>query len=485
MEEETIVLYPSPGVGHVWSMVELAKLLLSRRRRRDKFSVAILITDGFMDSPSLLSYLHTISLSHPSIFFHRLPPISVQLPSPQRRRSMISVAFEFLRLNAPNVRRSLLEISNRSSIPALIIDFFCTSALPVAGELQIPTYYYFTSGASALSAYLFFPTIDKQISGSFRDLATTHIHIPGLPPIRASHMPEPVLDRTDSAYEDVLYFSINLTKADGILVNSFPELETLSVKTIADGLCTPEASIPPIYYVGPLISKTEEKSGINEELEGSEKVEAARHKCVSWMNGQPSKSVVFLCFGSRGTFSAAQLNEIAVGLERSGHRFLWVVKQPPEDQTSKQVHELKLSVNLEKLMPEGFLERTKGRGLVVESWAPQVEVLNHDSVGGFVTHCGWNSVLEAVVAGVPMLAWPLYAEQHVNRGALVENMKVALTVGVGDDGLVSSFELESRVSELMSSEIGGHLRRTIEKMKELALASSTVIDDILDVILSR
>ncbi|XP_047307953.1 UDP-glycosyltransferase 88F4-like [Impatiens glandulifera] len=460
MENETIVLYPSPGIGHVWSMVELAKLI--QRRQPDKVSITILITNGFMDSPSLLSYLHRITLSHSSISFRRFPSISV------------ADFLEFIRLNDPNVRQSLLEISNTSSIKALIIDFFCTSALPIAAHLQIPVYYYFTSGASALAAYLYFPTIHKQVSGSFRDLTTTDINIPSLPPLPASHMPEPILDRADPAYEAILSFCLSLPKSDGILVNSFPELETASVKAIADGLCTPDVTTPPIYYVGPLISTAIDES------------EAIQHKCLSWLNEQPTKSVVFLCFGSRGSFSSAQLKEIAFGLERSGHRFLWVVKQPQENKTNKQIHESKLSVDLDELMPEGFFERTKDRGLVVESWAPQVEVLNHESVGGFVTHCGWNSVLEATVAGVPMVAWPLYAEQHVNRVAMVENMKVAITVEEGDDGIVSRFELEKRVKELMDSdsEIGRRLRETIEKMKESALASSTVVDDFLNLILS-
>ena len=97
------------------------------------------------------------------------------------------------------------------------------------------------------------------------------------------------------------------------------------------------------------------------------------------------------------------MKEIANGLERSGKRFLWVVKNPPSNDKSNQIA-VTADVDLDALMPEGFLERTKDRGMVVKSWAPQVAVLNHPSVGGFVTHCGWNSVLEAVVAGVPMVA---------------------------------------------------------------------------------
>lgn len=122
---------------------------------------------------------------------------------------------------------------------------------------------------------------------------------------------------------------------------------------------------------------------------------------------------MFLCFGSKGTFSKEQFKEMAVGLERSNQRFLWVVRSQLE---------------LEVLLLEGFLERTKDRGLVVKSWAPQVAILSHESVGGFVTHCGWNSITEVVSYGVPMVAWPLYAEQEVNSVVLVEEMKLAIPI---------------------------------------------------------
>ena len=108
---------------------------------------------------------------------------------------------------------------------------------------------------------------------------------------------------------------------------------------------------------------------------------------------------------------------MARGLEMSGQRFLWVVPGPPggeEDDGQKP------DAGLGALLPEGFLARTKGKGLVVEAWAPQREVLAHGAVGGFVTHCGWNSVLEAIMGGVPMLAWPMYAEQRMNKVFLVD-----------------------------------------------------------------
>ena len=118
------------------------------------------------------------------------------------------------------------------------------------------------------------------------------------------------------------------------------------------------------------------------------------------------------------------------------------------------------------------MERTKDRGLVVKSFAPQVAVLNKDSIGGFVTHCGWNSTLEAVVTGVPMIAWPLYAEQHLNRNILVQDMRMAIPVEQREeDGFVSAIELEKRMRELMESDIGKELRKRSWKMRENALAA--------------
>nr|POF05195.1 udp-glycosyltransferase 88a1 [Quercus suber] len=128
--------------------------------------------------------------------------------------------------------------------------------------------------------------------------------------------------------------------------------------------------------------------------------------------------------------------------------------------------------DLDSLLPEGFLGRTKERGLVVKSWAPQVAVLNHNSIGGFVSHGGWNSVLEAVCARVPMVAWPLYAEQRFSRVVLVEDVKIALWMNESKDGFVSTTEVEKRVRELMDSENNNStVRERVIALKEGAKAT--------------
>ena len=276
-------------------------------------------------------------------------------------------------------------------------------------------------------------------------------------------MAKPILDREDKAYEFFLNMFIHLPRSAGIIVNTFEALEPRAVKTILDGLCVLDGPTPPIFCIGPLIAADDRSGGGGGGGGGGSGIP----ECLTWLESQPKRSVLFLCFGSLGLFSEEQLKEIAVGLERSGQRFLWVVRSPPSKDPSRRFL-APPEPDLNSLLPDGFLDRTKERGLMVKSWAPQVAVLNHASVGGFVTHCGWNSVLEAVCAGVPMVAWPLYAEQRFNRVVLVEEMKLAFPMEESEEGFVTATEVEKRVRELMESEEGNTLRLRIMAMKEAA-----------------
>ncbi|KAJ4964077.1 hypothetical protein NE237_024016 [Protea cynaroides] len=440
------------AAGHLVSMVELGKLIL--RHYHHRFSVTILLGQGSLDTPDTTSFIHRICQTTDSITFHFLPILSVKPSYNHFNRA------EFTRLNNPNLRQALQTISKTSRIRAFVIDFFCTPALSIASDLGIPTYYFITSGAVMLAFFLYLPIIHNQISKSLKDIPTTHLHFPGLPPMPASYLPERVHDRENQGYSEFLQIGLNLRRSNGIMINTFECLEPTVIKAITDGLCAPDAPTPPLYCIGPLTASPKNESGESKTV----------NQCMSWLDAQPSQSVVFLSFGSRGVFSAAQVREIAIGLDNSGQRFLWVVRQPvSEDNNYHRSLELK-DPDLEALLPEGFLDRTKERGFVVKLWAPQVEVLNHESVGGFVTHCGWNSVLEAVCAGVPMVAWPLYAEQRMNKAVLVEDMKLAMPMEELEDGLVTAAEVEKRVTALMNSEEGKLLRERSRKMKEEAMS---------------
>ncbi|KAM0833762.1 hypothetical protein ACQ4PT_064071 [Festuca glaucescens] len=236
----------------------------------------------------------------------------------------------------------------------------------------------------------------------------------------------------------------------GVLVNTFESLESRAVQSLRDPLCVPGRTLPPIYCVGPLVG------------EGAKDGDGAqRNECLAWLDSQPDSSVAFLCFRSKGTLSAEQLKEMAVGLERSGQQFLWSVRTPAGSYDVKKYLEVCPEPDLDALMPEGFLERTKDRGLVVKSWVPQVDMLRHRSTGAFVTHCGWNSMLEAVAAGVPMLCWPLEAEQKKNKVCMTEDLGVTVELGGYVAGFVKADEVDAKVRLVIEGEEGRQLRARV------------------------
>ncbi|KAJ4971166.1 hypothetical protein NE237_004265 [Protea cynaroides] len=345
--KDTIVLYPSPFIGHIVSMVELAKLIVLHHSHC--FSITVILTTGLFDTPAVTSYIDHISQTIPSINFHRFPPLS-NPPSlqPSPTRHPVAIIYKFIRLNNPNFLNTLQTISCNSSIAAIVIDFFCNGAFDVAANLNIPLYYYCTSGASALALFLHMPTIHNQTDKSIEDLGNTVLHFPGLPTILASQMPMSTRNRNNGAYNELLEMAINLPKSRGIITNTFAALDSRAIKAIAKGDCTPSVVLPMVFYIGPLIAEPRDQS------DGSD--------CLSWLGGQPSRSVVFLCFGSGGEFTAEQIQEIALGLERSGQRFLWVVRSPPEIDDSWVPSSDSDDFDLEALMPEGFLDRIRDRG---------------------------------------------------------------------------------------------------------------------------
>lgn len=460
--KETIVLYPSVFKGHFVSMVELGKTLLDHYHHHHSqpppFSVTIIISLPPHEADFTAPYISSVSATHPDISFLRLPVPSDIPPNFFSPVDFISSSFDYVRLNNP-VLHSSLSKSGKSTVKALILDFFCTASSSVGASLGIPVYYYYTSGASGLAEFLHLPTIHRNFPHSLKDLdPDTTIEIPGLPQVKPRDMPQTAIDRSSRVYGWFLETARDMAQAAGLITNTFHSFEESAVRALRDGLCVTEGPTPPTFCVGPVVT-TENQGG-----------DGDRHECLRWLDSQPSRSVVLLSFGSMGKFSARQLNEMALGLERSRIRFLWVVRAPPpEDEAWSLISEPEPSIEL--FLPDGFLERTRERGFVVESWAPQVAVLNHGSVGGFVTHCGWNSVLEAVCAGVPMLAWPLYAEQRLNRNYIVEESRVALAVKESDDGFVSADELDERMTELMSTEKGEAVRKRVLVMKGEAAAA--------------
>lgn len=227
-----------------------------------------------------------------------------------------------------------------------------------------------------------------------------------------------------------------LKKADGIVVNTFLELEEHAIVALAG-----DGGVPAVYPIGPLLQDEEEPAD-----EGARR---RRVEILGWLDEQPDSSVVFLCFGTNGCFNEVQVREIAAALERSGQRFLWSLRKPPCKEKAEGIGEY---TNPGEVLAEGFLERTAAVGRVI-GWAPQMAVLSHRAVGGFVSHCGWNSILESVSCGVPIAVWPMFAEQQTNAFQLVKELEIAVEIKMdyrkNAPVLVPADKIHNGIRELM------------------------------------
>ncbi|VAH09554.1 unnamed protein product [Triticum turgidum subsp. durum] len=391
----TVVLHACLGVGHLIPMVELAKLFLGR-------GVAVVIAvptppastaDFFSSTASAVAGLEA---ANPSIAFHHLPPPDYPDPNPHPFLQML----DLLRLTVPSL---LAFLRSLPSVAALVLDLFCIDSLDAAAQTGVPAYIYYTSSAGDLAAFLHLPHHFATTEGSFKDMGKAPLRFPGVPPIPASDMPHTVMDRADPICTIRIGHYGRIPEARGVLVNTYEWLEARAVRALREGVCVPGRPTPPVYCIGPLI------------VSDSAAAQGERHACLPWLDAQPERSVVFLCFGSMGAVSAAELKEIAHGLENSGHRFLWVVRTPPDDPA------------------KFFLPRP-----------------------------------EAASAGVPMLCWPQYAEQRLNKVFVVDEMKVGVVMEGYDEELVKAEEVEKKVRLVMESEEGEKLRDRLALAKEKA-----------------
>ncbi|KAL8467537.1 hypothetical protein ACS0TY_030966 [Phlomoides rotata] len=184
-----------------------------------------------------------------------------------------------------------------------------------------------------------------------------------------------------------------------------------------------------------------------------------QHKCLEWLDKQEPKSVIYVSFGTTVSLSDEQIKELALGLEQSKVKFMWVLRDADKcDIFDGQVRRAQL--------PEGFEERVEGVGMVVRDWAPQPQILAHSSTGGFMSHCGWNSCIESITMGVPIAAWPMHSDQPRNTSLITDILKVGLVVREWTPTmeLVKASTIENVVRRLMASEEGDEIQKRAEEL---------------------
>ncbi|KAF4354206.1 hypothetical protein F8388_004218 [Cannabis sativa] len=264
--------------------------------------------------------------------------------------------------------------------------------------------------------------------------------------------------------EDVYYFIINHFeeqfsmissrdhKKSSILVNTFDELESEALRAVSD------ISGQKLIGIGPLIPSafTDGIDPFDNSFGGDifHKGENDKGSVLEWLNSKVKTTVVYVSFGSILDLSKQQMKEIAKGLLSFGQPFLWVIKSKVE------------SYNVCDNELVEFREELVKLGMIVP-WCSQLEVLSNESVGCFVTHCGWNSTLESMVCGVPMVAFPKWSDQRTNAKLIEEEWKIGVRVKPNEDEIVEGEEIKRCLETVMRKE-NNEMERNGKKWKDLA-----------------
>ncbi|GMH23964.1 hypothetical protein Nepgr_025807 [Nepenthes gracilis] len=459
MKATELLFIPMPLMGHFVPAVELARRIA---RRDERISITILVMKFQSDeTAAYVRSLKTAAHTDKGIEF-------VLLPELENPIDMSSNAYidRFIEAYKPIVKQTVQELlvtrrgSGSQLVRGIVSDMIIMGMLDVAKELDLPRYVFSTYSLGLLCLMLHFQSLRDDHRVDFTEFKDpdTEFDVPGFRNRVPSKVLPPMTRGNDFAFTFLLNQARRCRDVNGILVNSFTELESDAHQAISMADNT-----PPVYPVGPIINHNPQNArGVDASHGGGDSI-------MRWLDHQPPLSVVFLCFGSMGCFGVEQVKEVADGLEQSGHRFLWSLRRPAADGEKLRTHDYD---NFDGLLPDGFLDRTASIGRVI-GWAPQAAILNHPSTGAFVSHCGWNSTLESLWFGAPIAAWPMFADQHVNAFRLVKESGLAVEIRLdyvwdrfsqSANFLVKADELERGIRKVMDTD--SEVRKKMKEMKE-------------------
>ncbi|XP_039144869.1 scopoletin glucosyltransferase-like [Dioscorea cayenensis subsp. rotundata] len=382
---------------------------------------------------------HSASGHQVHLLLHPFP--SVDLPDGVENLSTVSSNDSWKIYKAVDLCRDThYKLLTNHSPDAIISDIPFWWTTDIAGELSIPRITFHAVGVfpQIIMNNLFKNRVHDNVPNDSHPFIIPDLPGPSITMVK-SELPEflRLHDHLSQAWDDLKRSQL---ESYGVVVNTFYELE----REYCDLFKVVDSQRA--WFVGPLA------------LKGKREVEAGfnKERCMRWLEKKEVGSVVFVCFGSWCYFEDEQLRELALGLEGSGMDFIWVVRGGDDE-----------NVKME-WMPEGWEERVKEKGLVVKGWVPQAAILGHEGVGVFMTHCGWNSVLEGLSFGKPLLTWPLVFEQFINERLVVEVLKVGVRVW---DGFRSSSEKDKVVvpADAIARAMKKFSESNEEEMKKRAL----------------
>ncbi|KAK7302534.1 hypothetical protein RJT34_13426 [Clitoria ternatea] len=448
------VLIPFPAQGHVNPLLKLAKLLHLRG-----FHITFVHTE--YNHKRLLNSRGPNALDGLADF--RFETIPDGLPSVDAAAADVTQHVpslcDSIRKNCLHPFQNLVARLNHSANSGLIPPVTCLvsdgcMSFPIlaAEQLGLPVVLYWPASACALLSVMNFrPLVQKGLTPLKDESYLTNGYldtkvdwIPGLQNLRLKDFPDFI--RTTNPNDVMMDFFIEIAdrahRASAIICNTFDELESGVLNALS-------SMFPSLYTIGPITSFLNQSPHDHLEHLGSnlwkEDIE-----CLEWLESKEPKSVVYVNFGSITVMSPEQLLEFAWGLANSKKPFLWIIR--PD-----------LVIGGSVILSSEFVNETKDRGLIA-SWCPQEKVLNHPSIGGFLTHCGWNSTTESLCAGVPMLCWPFFGDQPTNCRDICNEWDIGIEI----DTNVKREELEKLVNKLMVGEKGKEMRQKIMEFKKKA-----------------
>ncbi|XP_023005795.1 UDP-glycosyltransferase 73C6-like [Cucurbita maxima] len=457
------LLFPFMAQGHMIPMMDLAKLLA-----RNGAIVTIVTTPlNFARYHSVLTraidsglQIHVVQLQFPWTKNSGIPEGCENvdlLPS----LSYLSHFYRVLSLLYDPSEKLFEQLTPR---PNCIISDMCIPwTFQLAQKFHVPRLVFYS-----LSCF-FLLCLNRLFGKSdvWKSLSDSEfVAVPDFPdPVefRKSHLPR-------STDDYATQFGQAMSEADrqsyGVILNVFEEMEPEYLTEYRKGRELPEN----VWCVGPLSLSNDTEL---DKAERGNKASINEHECIKWLDGQQPSSVVHASLGSLCNLGTEQLIELGLGLEASNKPFIWVIRKA------------NLKEELLKWLEEYDFERkVSGRGLVIRGWAPQVLILSHSAIGCFLTHCGWNSSIEGISAGVPMITWPLFADQIFNEKLIVQILKVGVSVG---EETVLHFEREDeelvlvkreKVREAIEIVMDGDEREEMrERSKKLAKKAKTAMEE--------
>lgn len=461
-----VVIFPLPIQGPVNCMLKLADLILSLSHAA--VSVTFLTTE-FIYRRLVLHSNAAARLAHygPHFRFEMVPDGLGPDENPRGLVDLTNSLEAQAQTDGSRLRRVLTfgsaEPGLKKQVTCIIAEAFYGCMVDVAKELRVPLVYFETISPCCLWTFFCVPNMLQNGDLPFQgedDLDATVSSVPGMETyLRRRDLPSlfRAYDPNNPMVKLILKEVQNFPKAQGQIFNTFDKLEGEYFSHL-------QALCPNIYNIGPLHLnfKFRIKQEITKSISNS--LWQEDRSCLAWLDAQPPKSVLFVSIGSLATMTKEQLMEIWYGLVNSKTRFLWVRRPGSEiELNNKEAKGQTLEVPME------ILQGTKDRGCIV-SWAPQEEVLAHGAIGGFLTHSGWNSTLESVVAGVPMICWPFVVDQQVNSRVVSEIWKIGLDM----KDTCNSNTVEKLIKDLMGPQRDVFLAKADEMAK---LASQAVAKD--------